>query len=156
MESVFQPMFDRDYATAAAEWRREFEEFYAKKENIEHGQEFWEWSGSPPDREYYVNYTPEQATWFCLYETVSEGSPVSPPFETKQELANYLAEHGDFWDQSRRKDGTTSMDCSPWGKEAAEKFVFGGGYMPSMVITGGEILTGGKLAAEMNKCQPTS
>lgn len=58
------------------------------------------YEGDPPRIEHYNHYyTEDEATWFQLYETVSEGTPVSPPFETKEELSQYLHENGDFWTQ---------------------------------------------------------
>jgi len=150
-EERFVPQFDKLYEEACEEWKTSFAKFYAEKKDKESKCEFWEWEGSPPKREEYRSYRDSEATWFCLYETVSEGTPVTPPFATKEELANYLAENGDFWDQERRRQGDFFMDCKPWGRDAAYRFVFGGGYMPSMVIVSGKILTGGELAAEMNQ-----
>jgi hypothetical protein len=81
---------------------------------------------------------------------VSEGTPVSPPFATKEELADYLAERGDFWDQKRclTPEWVTLWGGTPgisgWGKEAAYRFV-NAGWAPSMIATGG-IVADGKLA----------
>lgn len=148
-ENRYQPKFERNYSEVCAEYVKSFKEFYEKSLNLKKNCEFWEYEGNPPTREYYISYDKKDATWFQLYETVSEGTPVSPPFETKQELADYLAVNGDFWDQKRRKEGNSVMNCQPWGKENAEKFVFGSGYMPSMIITGGKIISGGDLASEL-------
>ncbi len=150
-ETSFQPLFDESYSEASENWKKEFKIYYKTKQDIKNKSEFWDWDGGPPDKEFYRDFKDKEATWFCLYETVSEGTPVTPPFETKQELADYLAVNGDFWDQSRRKEGMSIMECDPWGKEAAERFVFGSGYMPSMIVMSGKVLTGGSLAAEMNK-----
>lgn len=68
----------------------------------------------------------KNATWFQVYETVSEGTPVTPPFATKDELVDYLSTRGDFWDQDRG-DG-------PWKRERAEAFVRSG-FAPSLVVT---------------------
>ncbi len=129
----FQPMFDRNFSDAAAEWKRDFSEWesgvrpdYCGDENK--SLEFWEWHGGPPDREYYRPWKDEEATWFQVWETVSEGTPVTPPFATREELASYLAASGDYWDQ-KRGDG-------PWGVESANAFVFGSGWAPSLIITG--------------------
>jgi hypothetical protein len=131
-----QPMFDQTFAEAAQEWKDAFAAWergerpsYCSQEsrNLEH----WEYHGGPPDRAYYRPWSDEEATWFQLWQTVSEGSPVSPPFETKEELASYLAEYGDFWDQMRGHGG--------WGMERARAFVEAG-WAPSMAIVNGEIL----------------
>src|SRR5690606_25679196 len=55
---------------------------------------FWEWEGAPPDEEYYRPKWTEPATCYQVYETVSEGTPVSPVFETLDELVAWLVEKG--------------------------------------------------------------
>lgn len=134
----YQPMFDRRFEDAAADWKEEF----AKWESGERpsyctdewkDREFWEYNGGPPDREYYRPWEDSEASWFQAWETVSEGTPVSPPFETKEELIEYLVANGDFWDQSRRREGHTTINCDPWPREAAERFVNGPGWAPSFV-----------------------
>jgi len=96
------------------------------------GQTYRQFWGPPPDDpEYYSPFTAEEATWFQLFETVSEGTPVSPPFATEEELAEYLAKNGDFWDQHRGECG--------WGIERATAFVKTG-WAPSMAFIGGKVL----------------
>lgn len=129
-----QPMYDRRFEDAAAKWKAEFLKWeagerpdYCSEEN--RTLEFWEWNGEPPDRTYYRTWRDEEATWFQVWETVSEGTPVTPPFATKDELIDYLATNGDFWDQ-KRGDG-------PWDRAAAAKFV-GSGWAPTFVVTQSE------------------
>lgn len=86
--------------------------------------------GRPPDPDYYRPWKDEDATWFQVWETVSEGTPVTPPFATKEELVDYLATKGDFWDQ-RRGDG-------PWVRTNAEAFV-GSGWAPTLMVKDGVI-----------------
>jgi hypothetical protein len=124
-----QPMYDSTFAEAAAEWKAEYEKWEAGERpsycTAEHATlEYWEYDSSPPDRDYYRPWQDDEATWFQVWETVSEGTPVTPPFATRAELVDYLATHGDFWDQ-KRGDG-------PWPRSAAEKFV-GDGWAPTMV-----------------------
>jgi len=131
MEEGYQPLYDESYREAAAEWRKGFAgweggeraaHFAEKGEDYE----FWDWDGMPPDKDYYrPEWKPEEMTWFQVYETVSEGTPVTPPFATKEELVDYLVANGDFWDQ-RRGDGG-------WSRDNAESFV-GLGYAPSLVV----------------------
>lgn len=71
---------------------------------------------------------PPAGDWWMVWETVSEGSPVTPAFPTAEALIDYLVERGDAWDQSRGDGG--------WSREAAEKFV-GRGSAMSLVVTGG-------------------
>lgn len=135
----FQPQLDRSYKEACLEWYKEALEF----KKTETDEFYHEYSGMPPDKRYYINYDPDkiEKPWYQLYETVSEGTPVSPPFATKEELADYLAENGDYWDQDRRKIAYP-FNCQPWGKEQAYKFVFGNGYAPSMVFENGKAISG--------------
>jgi hypothetical protein len=79
---------------------------------------------APPNPDSYRPKFQTEPTWYQVYETVSEGTPVTPPFATKEELVNYLVEHGDFWDQRRGHGG--------WSRENAERFV-GAGWAPSLV-----------------------
>jgi len=80
-----------------------------------------------PNPEAYVDYEGKEETWYQAYETVSEGCPITPPFETKQELIDYLVMHGDFWGKS-------------WPREGAESFVKDE-WAPSMVLSSGKIYT---------------
>lgn len=133
-----QPMNDEEFSTAARRWKNEFSKWEAGERpdyaDSEDGLlEFWEWDGGPPDRKYYRPWTDADATWFQLWETVSEGTPVSPPFATKAELDAYLAEHGDFWDRRRGRGG--------WGREVADAFLELG-FAPSGMVVDGRVVEG--------------
>ncbi len=145
MEMRYVPLYDRSYREEMAEWIKNHL-LWEKGEHPRQDPEckfYAEYDGEAP-RSY--NYRPdwkeEEATWFQVYETVSEGTPVTPPFATKEELVEYLVENGDFWDQDRRKRGNTIMPCAPWNRQQAEKFVFGVGWAPSMVMCNGVIKSG--------------
>ena len=144
----YQPMRGRTAEAAMAEWQEEYAAWLAGEHDrviAEYGEldypkaepyrAFCAWHGEPPDPAYYRPVWDESAaTWWQVYETVSEGTPVTPPFATKEELVDYLATHGDFWDQKRRAEGRSTMECGPWDREAAERFV-NAGWAPSMVVT---------------------
>lgn len=132
-ESGLRPnSFNADWVPAA-EW--EHASIYADQPNLE----WWEYESSPPtDRDTYRPYTDAEATWVQVYETVSEGTPVTPPFATRAELVDYLVANGDFWDQARRREGRAhGMNCDPWKREDAEAFV-NSGWAPSMVVVRSE------------------
>ena len=79
-----------------------------------------------------ANYMPvwddaDDLGW-CLYETVSEGTPVTPVFATPEELIDHLATVGQDWDQV------------PLRREAAETLVRNGSSFGSMIVTGGRVL----------------
>jgi len=117
-------MHDETFEHAAKEWKDGF----AKWEGGERPEycdpddaklEFWEWEGGPPDREYYRPWKDEEATWFQVWETVSEGTPVTPPFATREELAAHLAEYGDDWD--RRVEWLGAVDDDGTGCATGEQ-----------------------------------
>lgn len=68
---------------------------------------------------------PESELGWCLYETVSEGTPTTPVFATPGELVEHLATIGQDWDQV------------PMRRAAAETLVRNGGSFGSMVIADG-------------------
>jgi hypothetical protein len=108
----FDSMYDEAYEDAADEWLKECCEF---KPN-EDAKYYWDWNGNPPDKAHYrPRWREGEATWYQVYETVSEGTPVSPPFATRDELVEYLVVNGDYWDQRRGSGG--------WSRRSAEAFV---------------------------------
>ena len=118
---AYQPMLDEIFDESLKDWVKQYEQWKAgthpdqKSEFYEEGNTFWDWNGGPPDPEYHRPEFTEEATWYQVYETVSEGTPVTPPFETKAELVEYLVQQGDFWDENRGNGG--------WSRESAEKFI---------------------------------
>ena len=138
-EESYQPLYDRPYIEAITKWINEHELWVKgkhpdQKDGSGKDYEYYaQWGGNPPDIEYYrPNWKPEEMTWYQIYETVSEGTPVSPPFATKAELVEYLVKNGDFWDQRRGHGG--------WERKNAEQFVEREFAISMMVNTGtGEI-----------------
>lgn len=134
----YQPLYDEPFGPAMREWIKGWEAWERGErppyfDASTHGHmQYWEYDCGPPDPRYYRPDWPEgAATWWQAYETVSEGTPVTPPFATQAELVDYLVANGDEWDQKRGNGG--------WSREAAESFV-GAGWAPSMVITGGKVV----------------
>lgn len=91
------------------------------------------WGGGPQSEE-YVQYGNQPADWWQLYETVSEGTPVSPAFKTPEELIDYLVNNGDLWDQRRRLENGSGK--RGYSIDAAKALVVGG-WAPSGVVVGG-------------------
>jgi hypothetical protein len=136
-----QPLHDERFEDVFSKWLADFDRIRAgdlndlEKECYPLGLADWLLDeGKPHDPAYYRPWKDEEATWFQLWETVSEGTPVSPPFATKEELADYLAERGDDWGINEGQGG--------WGKERAHKFVMGSGWAPSMVMQDGKLMSG--------------
>ncbi len=69
---------------------------------------------------------------WCLYETVSEGTPITPVFATAEELIDHLVEYGEDWRQE------------PYRRESAEALVNGGGSFGSMFFVGGVLYDGAR------------
>ena len=53
--------------------------------------------GYAPRLDLYIDVSEDDRSWVQLYENVSEGTPITPPFKTEKELVDYLVENGDFW-----------------------------------------------------------
>ncbi|MNR40154.1 hypothetical protein D3C85_1584160 [compost metagenome] len=65
-----------------------------------------------------------------MYETTSEGSPISPAFETPEQLARWLADNG-----ASAFGGSTASYAS-WLRVA------NGGYAPSAVLSSAGLQSG--------------
>lgn len=81
---------------------QEYLEYRAKEERYwnpvpENPDYIW-WAGEAPERpnleDYMPNWPDEECTHFMMYEDTSEGTPISPAFETPEELARWLADTG--------------------------------------------------------------
>jgi len=82
---------------------------------------------------------PPKGQGWQLWETVSEGSPISPVFKTPHELARWLVESPDYsW---RRLDAGTTYE--QW-----MAFILGTGFALSFVSKGAEIKSGVQFAAD--------
>lgn len=73
-----------------AKWQRGELPEYATEKDL--ATPFDEWDGPRPDPvDYMPAWTEEEATHYQMYETCSEGSPISPVFADPEELAEWLA-----------------------------------------------------------------
>jgi hypothetical protein len=87
----------------------------------------------PPEAEKladeWENIEPPEGEAYQLWETVSEGSPVSPPFAEPRELA--------LWLECWHSDGIYKHTAEQW-----EEFIRGPGWSPSMVSDGNKLMSG--------------
>lgn len=141
-----QPMYDENFDDVFAAWLENFDRARRgelsdlDKECYPRGLADWlQDEGRPPDPAYYRPWKNEDATWVQVWQTVSEGSPVTPPFATPEELINYLVENGDFLDQSRVAEG--HQKTAGWNRENAEAFVKSGWAPSLMVVRTGDSVT---------------
>lgn len=128
IESVLTPIpqFDRSLREAQEAWDAEAAAFVPNDECSTYA----EWDGERPDdpRYYRPDWTDEERTHVQLYETVSEGTPLTPAFATPAELVTYLCTIGPSWG-------------GPWTRETAERFVEIG-WAPSFVVSSAGITPG--------------
>ena len=120
MQTRFVPCSDSTFSEASAEYERNRKAWMAgthpdQKRYRNTPRTYEEWAGEPPEPEGHLPETFDRAaaTGWCLYEDVSEGTPVSPVFGTREELVHHLASKG----------------AGPWGRmsrEAAEEIVDNG------------------------------
>jgi len=90
----------------------------------------------PANKEAYDAWQPTEppeGEGYQIWETVSEGSPISPAFATPEELARYMA--GKQWGAD---DGSSY--------ETWLKFITGPGWAPSMIMDENGIHTGPEAA----------
>jgi len=124
----YQPKFNQSYAQAKAEWDEEKAkwdrgEFPSYADDEDKKLPFEEWHGEAPDPAYYMPEFPEgSCTHYQMYETCSEGSPISPVMDSPESLARWLADKG------ASSFGSMTATYDQWLR------VCGGGYAPSAFI----------------------
>lgn len=121
MEGQYMRLFDNDFESAAEEWIENFKNYVPEERGTYRGPKyFWEYD-YPPSKECHRErkWTEEEATAYQIYETVTEGTPVSPVFLHKGAMVEWLVSEG------------TS-------RKAAEEFV-NDEWCPSMTLQAGEI-----------------
>ncbi len=133
----FIPLFDGcDFKPRVAEWEVECAkwnrgEFPSYVNEDDKKLSYEEWAGPRPNRDRYMPvWSPEVATHYMMYQTTSEGTPISPAFATPEELARWLA------DNNVSSFGPMTATYDQWLRIAQ------GGYAPSMVLAGGELKSG--------------
>lgn len=81
--------------------------------------------GGPPQwQSYRPRWSDKERTHFQLYETVSEGTPLSPPMPDVESLSQWCSEKRDIW------PGVGNMTYEDW-----LAFCRSGGWAPSLVST---------------------
>lgn len=146
----YQPMFDQTFESAVAEWKAEEAKWLdGSHEDLPKYFEgkvvpsYSDWAGEcPDDPAYYRPWKDGEGIWFQVWQTVSEGSPVTPPFEKKEDLIEWLVTKGESYGTRHAKT---------WSREAAENFVNGDGWAPSLIVNNGVVKPGYEAVAEMKK-----
>ena len=132
----YQPMYNENIIDSLEERMKDIKNFINKKgDDYEHYDNFKEFLIDQNlvniDIDYYepAELIDEEKTWFQIYETVSEGTPISPPFETVAELIEWMATNKDYWDYQ-------------WTREQVENFINSGGNAPSLISKNGSFVKG--------------
>jgi hypothetical protein len=104
---------------------------FIEKLNAEGLQAAIDYFGRAPDEnDYMPRWKPEERTHFMMYESTSEGTPISPAFAAPEELARWLADTG----ASAFAGQTAPYEA--WLRVAL------GGYAPSAIMTNGTMQSG--------------
>ena len=138
LEGAFIPLHGRSYAKEAADWDAEClkwcegwrPDYYDTKTckvypNTPEG--YAAWDGERPVESEYMPDFGDSADMFVMYENVTEGTPISPAFETLEGLAHWLADNEasafadrtatyEQWLATCRKGHAVSMVSSSDGK----------------------------------------
>lgn len=131
-DTRFQPMHERSYSQASADWKAGLAKWESGEEPLEASRlkygckEYWEYAGAPPEPEYYMpEWTDEHRTHFQMYEDTTEGTPISPVMPDPESLARWLA------------DNNASAFAGQTATYEQWLAVCKGGWAPSMVIQDG-------------------
>ena len=121
----YKPLYE-GYAEALVE--------FETKQHAEGMQAAIEEFGQAPDKnDYMPEWSEAEKTHLQMYETCTEGTPISPVMESPEKLARWLTDNG----ASAFGGMTASYDA--WLR------VCEGGYAPSAIIIGGELKSGVEL-----------
>lgn len=151
---VLRPLFEgKDFAPRYEAWKVAAEKWDAglvqnwttypveswRPRTPDDGATFEENYGAKPDPDNFMpNWPAEVATHFMMFETVSEGTPLSPACETPDACARYCADH----------------DVDGFGVSyAAWLRVCLGGYAPSFVAVDGVLMDGTEGAHRLDQLQ---
>lgn len=138
LDGAYQPLYEENYQAAADDWmhncllwyagQHQYQKKYPSAAECKH---WWEWSGPPPEEQYHMPvFAPEDRTHWQMYETCSEGTPISPPMETAELLAHWLADN---------KASAFAEDTATYEQWLA---AIQAGWAPSAIIQGGELKSG--------------
>jgi hypothetical protein len=120
------PLYDQDYESVAAQWLDDCRcwedgthgDLEGRPELKQEYPHWWDWEGPPPEKEQYRAVFAD-APCYQIYETVSEGTPVSPVFDAPPELVEWLV-------------------SQEYSRTAAENFV-NEKWAPSFVMANGKL-----------------
>jgi hypothetical protein len=122
-----KPLFEGPYSKSAAQFLA-----MANEKGLQEAVDYF--GQAPVQEDYMPDFEPGTATHLMMYETCSEGTPISPAFATPEELAHWLADN----------------NASAFGREGAtyEQWLATckSGFAPSAVFIPGQGLMSGVAA----------
>lgn len=96
-----------------------------------------DWSGRRPDPcDYMPKWSKAEAAHFQMYETCTEGTPISPPMESPESLAKWLSEN------NASAFGGATATYDQWIA------MIGCGWAPSGATMGGVLMSGVEFVAK--------
>lgn len=108
---------------------------------MEHGLfRFEDEYGNPPAPPNPNDYMP-YGRWYQIYEEVSEGTPITPPFKTKAELVDWLSTNPDYWGQHWTRSQAEAMVAEEWA--------------PSAVMNNGHLMDSKEAVEDIHKIKAT-
>ena len=130
----------KEWEEGCAAWNRGEFPKYASEKNRQGTYE--EWAGPEPLQEHYMPaWSEEEKTHYQMYETTSEGTPISPVMETPEELARWLA------DNNASTFANYTTDYETWLKMITGS----GSSVGTFCVTDqGDVLSGVEVAAAEN------
>jgi hypothetical protein len=142
-DDEFVPLHDRNFRIeydkwieAEAKWRQgltsDHEGGWEPIEEKYRHLRYKEYAGPRPDPDDYMpEWKPGEANWLMMYETCSEGTPISPAFETPEQLARWLT------DNNASAFGSMTADYDCWLRVARGGFAPSSVYSPSTGMVSG-------------------
>jgi hypothetical protein len=116
---VYRPLYGHSFAKRLAEWeegKAQWDRGYESnckggwepKKERDYKCSYDDWDGPRPEEKDYMPDWPEvERTHYQMYETCTEGTPISPVMETPEKLARWLADN----DASAFGDDTASYEA---------------------------------------------
>jgi hypothetical protein len=104
---------------------------FLDRANAEGLQAAIEYQNCPNKDDYMPDWTAEEATHFMMYEDCSEGTPISPAFETPEKLARWLSATG------ASSFGTMTATYEGWLRVANGGYAISAVYSPSVGFISG-------------------
>lgn len=136
------PLHGRSYSEAIAEWdegkskwdeglRDDWNGGWKPLTGDEDAKSYADWAGERPvEADYMPDWPEADRTHYQMYETTSEGTPISPVLSTPEELARWLT------------DNNASAFAGQGASYGAWLRVCRGGYAPSAVMDANGLRSG--------------